>query len=242
MLRRPARARDAAELLDAPVEDPAVYEESLGQVAAVNRWLGGEGALLRALARLLPAEAPARILDVGTGSAELPLRIAGWARRHGRSLRIVAADIHPRALALAHRRTAAAPSIEVAAADARALPFGDGAFDVAIHVLALHHFGEADQLRVLREMRRVSRRAVLVSELERSWPNYLGARLLAATLWRANPLTRHDAPLSVLRAFTPPELLDAARLAGLPEPRVRRHFYQRLLLESRVPGTPPPPR
>ena len=71
------------------------------------------------------------------------------------------------------------------------------------------------------------------SELERAWPNYLGAKLLAATLWHRNPATRHDAPVSVRRAFTTAELLDIARDAGCRDARVFRHFFYRLVLVVR---------
>jgi hypothetical protein len=83
-------------------------------------------------------------------------------------------------------------------------------------------------------MARVSRDLVLVSDLERSLPNYLGARLLALTLWRANRITRHDGPLSVLRSFTAGELERVGREGGLRDVRVRRYAPWRLVLEGRA--------
>ncbi|MBI4410622.1 MAG: hypothetical protein HY561_12990, partial [Gemmatimonadetes bacterium] len=75
-------------------------------------------------------------------------------------------------------------------------------------------------------------RVIIVSELERCWPNYLGAWLLARTLWRRNRLSRLDAPLSVRRAFKRSELLALSRRAGLANPRVYRHYFHRLVLVS----------
>jgi hypothetical protein len=49
------------------------------------------------------------------------------------------------------------------------------------------------------------------------------------TLWRGNPLTRHDGPLSVLRAFTPSELQQLAAKAGL-NGKVYEHYFQRVVL------------
>jgi hypothetical protein len=101
-----------------------------------------------------------------------------------------------------------------AAADARCLPFGDLSFDVVMCSLALHHQVPDDALAMLREMRRVARRGVVVNDIVRCWRGYWGAWLLSRTLSR-NPLTRHDGPLSVRRAYTRPEMLALAAEAGL---------------------------
>jgi len=45
-------------------------------------------------------------------------------------------------------------------------------------------------------------------------------------------MTRHDAPLSVLRAYTPDEALDLARQAGWKNPRVRRTRFFRMVLSD----------
>ena len=225
----PRRAH-AAEYLDEPGHDPRELEASLGHVAAVNRWLGGTRAVLRhVLPRLLPDRTTC-ILDVGTGDGDIPRAIVRAARRRDLAVRIVAADLHPQILEIARRKTAAYPEISVERADALSLPYPDDAFDIALLTLTLHHFEGEDQEKALRELARISRGVIVVNELLRSRANYLGARLLAATVWRRNRITRHDGPLSVLRAFTAPELLALSRNAGLREARVYRHFFQRLVL------------
>lgn len=216
------------ERLDGPDLDPRELEASLRHVAEVNRWLGGTRALLRELEPLLPA-GPVRILDVGTGSADVPIAVLRWAAKRGRTLHVTAIEPHPQTVAIAHRATTGLP-VELVRADARELPFADGAFDVALLSLTLHHLDDRNGVAALRELARVSSRAVIVSELERNRANLLGARFLAATRWRSNPITRHDGPLSVLRAFTPRELLMMARAAGFERARVARHFFFRLVL------------
>lgn len=234
-MTRLARLEHANELLDAATHDPEELEASLDDVAAVNRWLGGRRALLRHLAELLPPTGRATILDAGTGSGDLPRAIVHRARRTGSKVRIIATDLHPQTLLIARRRSAGYPEISFAEADVRRLPYTDGAFDVALLSLTLHHLDGQDQITALRELGRVARRGVLVGELERCWPGYIGAKILAATIWRDNRLTRHDGPLSVLRAFTPDELLDLAGRAGLPRPRVYRHPFFRLVLVTGAP-------
>ncbi|MGH7554967.1 MAG: methyltransferase domain-containing protein [Longimicrobiales bacterium] len=227
--RRPPRIADGQEYIDLQADDTELAA-SLDHVAAVNRWLGGTRALLRVLDPLLPVSGPVSFLDVGTGSADIPRALAAWCTARGRHFRVVAADRQPQTAALAHHLTRPFPNIFVLRADVLRLPFRDHAFDFALFSLTLHHLDDDVQPLALRELARVARRAVIVSELERSWPNYFGAALLAATVWRRNRLTRHDAPLSVRRAFTSAELLAIAREAGFADATVHQNFFERLVL------------
>ncbi len=236
MTRLP-RLVGTGEYLDEPLHDAAELEASLDDVASINRWLGGRRALLLHLPKLLAARSsrtgrPLTIFDGGTGSADLPRAIVRLARRRGVGVKIVASDIHGQVVDIARRRTSAFPEIDFIRADVRSLPFASRTFDLALLSLTLHHLEGRDPVMALREMGRVSRQGILVGELERGWPGYLGARLLAATLWRSNRLTRHDGPISVRRAFTPGELRALAVEAGLAEPRVYRHPLFRLVLTA----------
>jgi len=222
-----ARLHHAPELLDEERHDPRELEQSLDQVAEVNRMLGGRRAVWRALRPLLRTGGTTHILDVGTASADIPLDIV---RRAGNLVHITATDLHPQMRALAQRRTAHVPQIVVQQANALALPYDDASFDVVLLSLTLHHFEDDEQETALREAARVARRAVIVNELERCRANWYGAQLLAHTRWRGNRLTRHDGPLSVLRAFTLPEMRTMAERAELHIERLERRFFFRLLL------------
>lgn len=232
-LLRPARVAGAVERLDEPGHTVQLLDGSLGHVAAVNRWLGGWRSILVHLPEILPADGPARVLDLGAGSGEGAVVLARWAGKQRREVFVTAADANPQMLEVARRRTAGYPRIRVEPADALALPYPDGAFHAVLLTLTLHHFEGDAAVRVLRELARVARGGIIVSDLDRTWANYLGARLLSWTLWVRNPITRHDAPLSVLRSYTARELEDLALRARLISPRVVRHPFQRLVLLAR---------
>jgi SAM-dependent methyltransferase len=225
------RVENVTERMDRPGVDPAQLAGALDHVTAVNRWLGARRALLRTLPEALDGlAAPISVLDVGTGSADLPRAMLQWAQVRDCRLNLTAVDPHAATLREARRR-AGPTGIRFVRANGLRLPFATGSFDIALLSMTLHHVDGPDQVTLIRELGRVARGGrVLVGELERSIPNYLGARLLAATVWRSNPVTRHDGPISVLRAFTPTELEGVAVRAGLRRPRVRRHPFYRLVL------------
>jgi SAM-dependent methyltransferase len=225
-----AERRLDRELIDGPALAHEALAKSLDQVAAANRWLGGERSLRRHLAHLRQEEV--RVLDVGTGNGWVLHRLLAWARAGGGRWRGVGLDLHPQVIAIARgaRAEGAAPLVRGNALD---LPFSSGGFDVALCTLTLHHFTNEGAIRLLAELGRVARKLVLVSDLERQPLAYLSARVLALTWWRTNPFTRFDGPLSVLRSFTPGELKDLGRRSGLERVEVRRHFPFRLMLEGR---------
>jgi ubiquinone/menaquinone biosynthesis C-methylase UbiE len=216
-MRRLARAR---ELLDGPLDDPAALEGNLRDLARINRLLGGTDLSDRALDAL--SGEPARegrtiaLLDVGTGGADIPISLAErWSRR-GRRLEVVAVEDRAQLVDAAGRITPdlARHRVRLLVADGRALPWPDGAFDVAHCSLVLHHLDPPGAVAMLREMARVSTRGVIVNDLTRGRWLWLGARLLARLATR-NRYTRHDAPLSVRRAWTLKEARAMLAVAGL---------------------------
>ncbi len=100
--------------------------------------------------------------------------------------------------------------------DGVALPFADGAVDVALSTTTLHHFEEAAARTFVAELARVSRIGWAVTDLRRSRASYALMRALAETVWRGRRLPRADAPVSVLRSFTPREASSLAAEAGCP--------------------------
>jgi SAM-dependent methyltransferase len=231
MARLLRRRRLDAELIDSPALVPDELESSLEQVAAVNRWLGGERSVRKHLVHLRSRRL--RLLDVGTGNGTMTRRLSAWARAGGGEWRCVGLDLYLEVLAIASAGAAADAALRLVRGDALRLPFRDESFDVSLCTLTLHHFTDEDAARLVSELARVSRKLVLVSDLERRPLAYLGAKALALTWWRRNRVTRSDGPLSVLRSFTGEELRAIGRRGGLAETTVRRHFPFRLILEGR---------
>jgi len=226
-----------AELLDERPADRGALRATLADLSRTNRWLGGRRALLAALEPLLLAsDRPLEVLDVGTGSADLPRALASRARRLGREVIVTAIDREPLVAALAAETGGAArPGLRILCADARRLPFADGSFDVVTASLFLHHFEHRDIVELLRRFLRLARRAVIVNDLRRHLVPWLFIRVASRVTLR-HPIYAHDAPLSVLRGFTREELTKAAREAGAASFELRRRLPYRLVLTLAVEG------
>jgi trans-aconitate methyltransferase len=234
------RAAHAVEMLDRP-SPLADLAESLADIARLNALFGGRRITLTHVKRLLaraPREQVITVLDVGTGGADIPRALARWGRRAGRRLRIVALDRDPAMLALARRATAAYPEIVLVQGDALALPVRPRSIDIVISALTLHHLEPAPARRYLREMDAAARLGLVVNDLARSRVAYAVVWLATRALTR-NRMSRHDGPLSVLRAYTPAEVRALCGQAGLVAVRVRR--YPHLARQCAVRGIAPAP-
>jgi SAM-dependent methyltransferase len=213
--------RRGVEILDLPDVDPQVVTRSLADVARANALFGGISSAMKEIEDALE-EVPQRatLLDVGTGLGDIPCRARSFAAEKGIDLTTVGLDS---VLELAR---ASRQAVNIAlCGDALHLPFADRSVDIVMCSQVLHHFIAADAAKLLREMDRVARVRVVVSDLRRSW-------IAAAGLWLVSfPLgfhavSRHDGVVSVLRGFTREELSDTVKdaIARKPVVHQRRGF------------------
>jgi len=225
--------------MDDPAVDRDQLDRSLQFIRAINRRLGGTGAALGHLRRWSagwPAGEVIRIIDLGTGSADIPLAIVRWARTGGLRVQITAIDAHPTTLDLARQHVkealgASQTEIEFLRADALSLMdhFDPGAFDYAHAGMFLHHLDDIEVMTALRVMDRITTRGVIWNDLVRGPVEAVAVRLLTL----AGPaMVKHDALVSVAAGFTRREVLDLASRVGLPHIGYQRHLFGRFTLVS----------
>jgi ubiquinone/menaquinone biosynthesis C-methylase UbiE len=209
------RLTGVKELLDGPLADPAAIEANLRDLSFINRMTGGASLSIRAVRELLPRGGS--VLDVGTGAADIPVRLLADARRRGVPLQVTATDSRQEVLdaALAIRPSLGRiPGLTLGLADGLRLSWPDASFDVGHSSMVIHHLDPDDAVAFLAELRRVSRHGIVVNDLARGRLYWIGAWLLAHTL-AASRYTRTDGPLSVRRAYTRREMDELIRRAGL---------------------------
>ena len=226
------------ELLDQVGHDPAELAANLQDIRTVNRLAGGVATVLRHLPGLLghvPRDHPVEILDLATGCGDIPLSLVAWADRQSRPLHLTVTDRSPEILGEARRTLAGVPGVTFTVCDARAVPFPDDSFDVVLCSLSLHHFAPGEAMQVLREMDRLSRTGFILNDIRRCIAGFVAAWAASRVATR-NRLTRHDMPLSVLRAYTPDELRALLRQAGIQDASVTTHPLFRMAAVRRKPS------
>ena len=229
---RSLQQRDARpELMDSGPCTLRELNAALRFLEMTNRRFGGTAVILKHLARWVSrheGEAPLRILDVGTGAADIPLAVAGWAATHGVPIEIVGLDVVEATTELARARTARVGVISIVTGDLFTYAAQGAVFDYVIANLFLHHIEPAQTAAALEACDRLARRGLLVSDLRRSWPSLLAVSALSHAA--GNRIVRHDGPLSVRRAFRRDELHALARQSGLRYLEARNEPWFRVSL------------
>ena len=213
------RRRVEPELLDSDAGTPEEVAAALADLRAVNRRFGGISGMRKLVERVVKKSGATELslLDVGAGSGDVPLAVALELRSRGIAVRVTLCD---------RAATHLPRGVATVVGDATALPFRDEAFDIVSCSLFLHHL-EPEQIgRFVREARRVARRAVLISDLRRSWMHYIA-------VWCAAPLfhsaiTVHDSRASVRRAYTRDEVVQMLLNGGVNRLEIRRSYFFRM--------------
>ena len=149
-----------------------------------------------------------RVVDLATGSGDIPRLLVDYARRIGAQIEIDAADRQPATLEIARSLSGDYPEISYQAANILEWDCAQN-YDIALCSLVLHHFSDQDAVKLLRRCRELSKKFVLVSDLRRGLLLRAGVYLLTGLIFR-EPMTRYDGRVSAARAFSFVELDDLA--------------------------------
>src|SRR5215471_16820033 len=200
------------EMMDRERPVSAELERDLERIRQLNHWFGSYRLVLGFIRGWIKPADKLRVVDLATGSGDIPRLIVDYARKINARVEIDALDRQPATLEIARRLSANYP--EISFCEANILEWNPvETYDITLCTLALHHFSSEDATRVLSRCRQVSKGFVLVSDLRRSFLLLTGIYFLTALIFR-EPMTRYDARLSAVRAFSFSEMRDLARLDG----------------------------
>ncbi|HXX01252.1 MAG TPA: methyltransferase domain-containing protein, partial [Candidatus Acidoferrales bacterium] len=146
------------EILDSESCPPEEVAVSLRDLSRINRWFGGVATTRKMIERVSAATGKKHfsMLEVAAGFGEVPKVACEYLSCKGITLELTLLD---------RVRSHLLPGNRSVVADALALPFPDGAFDLVSCSLFAHHLESAELARFADEALRVSGCAVLINDL-----------------------------------------------------------------------------
>lgn len=220
--------------MDDPSLDREEHRRALAGLARLNRVGRSVPILWDAIRPLVmtPGHGAISILDIATGSGDVPLGLVRRGRKVGATLGNHACDASEYALAEAQRRAQQAHAvIKTFQLDAvtQEIP---GEYDVVMCSLFTHHLEDDQVVNLLYRMRAAARKLVVVNDLVRSPKAYVMAVSASRVLTRSR-VVHADAEKSMRAAFTIDEMASLAERAGLKGAEVSARWPCRLLLTWR---------
>ena len=125
--------------MDRPQPVSSELEHDLQRLRQLNRWFGSYRLLSDFMRRWIKPDARMRIVDLATGSGDIPRLLVDFARNIGAHVEIDAVDRQLATLQIARTLSAGYP--EISYHEANILQWnGIQNYDVALCSLVLHHF------------------------------------------------------------------------------------------------------
>jgi 2-polyprenyl-3-methyl-5-hydroxy-6-metoxy-1,4-benzoquinol methylase len=196
---------------------------TLKQLARVNRWLGGSSVALQGIKSLLKLQGDnpktLKIVDIGCGGGEILKLIADWARKNGIKTELIGLDANAFTVEYAKKYCSDYPEISFRQLNVFSEEFAALEYDIALCSLFLHHFTEAEIVKILKTLNNSAAIGIVINDLERSKLAYLLFDIVTRILG-ASKMICSDGKLSIRRAFTKRELVKLFEDATINKPKI----------------------
>ena len=195
----------------------SVVEQTLKELAFINRWLGGNKVTLGGIQQLLSAKYSGqeiRITDIGCGGGDILKQIAAWGVKRGFNLKLMGIDANPYIVEFAKAQYKALTQIDFKVQNVESREFQESETDIYIATLFTHHFSNDQLTELFQIMHKQSRIGVVINDLHRHWIAYCSIWILTRLFSRSR-MVKFDAPLSVRRSFSRGELGQILHKAGI---------------------------
>lgn len=198
-----------SEIMDDFTLEGEILREALDKIAQINQFLGGNHLTLqgvRSLLKGLDKTQEITILDVGCGNGAMLRTLAAYGSEQGIRFRLIGLDANNFTITHAQSLSVQYPNISYRCEDVFGPTFEELHYDIAVCTLTLHHFKDAEIIKVVDVFQQKARLGIVINDLHRSALSY---RLFAALcfVFRLNTMSKEDGLVSILRGFKKKELI-----------------------------------
>lgn len=201
--------------MDDPEIPAALLHKNLRELDMLNRHLGGHAISLAGIKELMTDRSKLyHIVDLGCGSGDVLKYIARWARANQFRVKLTGIDNNPQAIKYLEEQSAAFPEISGVVADYTQFLEKTTAVDIVHCALFCHHLEDQALHELFSSLKVQARIGFVINDLQRNPLAYYSVWLLTRLL-NGSALSKHDGPVSVLRAFKRKEIAGLLQKAGL---------------------------
>ncbi|MBX3709965.1 MAG: methyltransferase domain-containing protein [Gammaproteobacteria bacterium] len=217
---------DKKEIMDDFLLQSDELKKNLDELDIYNRWLGGKQVLISSLNYIYRAypnhfkNKKIIIGDLGCGSGDLLRAMDKWVQRKKISAELIGVDANQFMINYGIEKSSAHQNIQYKMLDIFSNEFAKIQFDIICLNNICHHFNDEEFIHLLKQLAKQTQLAIIVNDLHRHWFSYFAIKGITTVL-PFSYLSRHDGPLSVLRAFTKQELVHILREAHLNKYQIR---------------------
>jgi SAM-dependent methyltransferase len=204
-----------SELLDSPGIPDQLLHQNLGELDIMNRYIGGHAISLEGIKYLMTdRKKEYHLVDLGCGSGDVLRFIARWARENQYHVKLTGVDLNEDAIRYLIEKSSEYPEITGIAANYEDYLAASDNIDIIHCGLFCHHLGDAKLVQLFQYLKTSSCQGIVINDLQRNPLAYYGVWFLTRLL-NGSALSKHDGPVSVLRAFKRKEIESLIQSADL---------------------------
>ncbi|SDD19946.1 methyltransferase domain-containing protein [Williamwhitmania taraxaci] len=223
-----------SEMMDAPDIPVKLLHKNLGELDILNRYLGGHSISIEGIKRLMIDRRKIyHIVDLGCGSGDVLKYIAQWARSNQYEVKLTGIDKNPDAIQYLINNCSDYPEITGKAIDYKDFLKTNPKVDIVHCSLFCHHLNNQELLELFSYLKTYTSEGFVVNDLQRSPIAYYSVWFLTRLL-NGSALSKHDGPISVLRAFTRNELEQLFHNADIQEISIQWRWAFRYLIVAKT--------
>lgn len=216
--------------MDDPEIPAALLHKNLGELDLLNRYLGGHAISLAGIKQLMTDRNKVyHIADLGCGSGDVLKYIARWARKNQFQVKLTGVDNNPQAIKYLQANSKDYPEISGVAADYTYFIETATQVDIVHCALFCHHLEDKALEALFQHLKVHAHTGFVINDLQRNPLAYYSVWLLTR-LFNGSALSKHDGPVSVLRAFRRNEIELLLQKAGFLNFSIRWKWIFRYLV------------
>jgi 2-polyprenyl-3-methyl-5-hydroxy-6-metoxy-1,4-benzoquinol methylase len=200
----------APEIMDDFNMEGEILRDALDKIAGINRFLGGNKAILDGIKLLIknkPKATAIRIIDIGCGNGDMLRAIADYGSKN--KLNFILKGIDANDFTINHAKSLSTIYNQIGYECKDVFKNDLEACDIMRCTLTLHHFKDEEILDLLARYKKITTIGIIINDLQRSALAYY-LFIALCFVFRLNKMSKEDGLVSILRGFKKGDLFNYA--------------------------------